>query len=307
MFHTFHKASNKPSKVVRRRAQPACQACQQKKADTPSYDFGDGRMSPSSTVDSVESASTVPSPDTLASTTGVFEVPMMTFMEDSFLYNHNIPSPSEDTLWFNMEAFDGSSPKAPEISPLSPEGEADQRYLSDLSTVAISTQLYDSECSHSGMIERLLCDVMGPRWPAVPSSSSPAASTSTLSVLRDAVNQLHMLNKCVVCMSSCKSMALILVITKAVLEHATCLIDRLSPLDKSDSTSMQLGNYTADSDEECFFVYAQIIRRHIMKLAEAADCFAEAAQRAGWLAHVISLKDVADEARTLARSNLGII
>ncbi|KAJ3495631.1 hypothetical protein NLG97_g3260 [Lecanicillium saksenae] len=268
--------------------------------NSPLYDVGDGRLSPNSYMDSVDSASTSPSPSTLTSATGLFEVPPAPCMEDNFFYNDDLGFQSDENLWLNMDIGEGST-KLHEM-PLSPSGVSTNDYLSDLSVTAPSTPKFETDCSHSEMTERLLCAVMGTRWPVAPSST--AASTSTLSVLRDAVSQLHMLSTCVVCTSSCKSMAIIQVISKAVLEHVKSLVDMSGALDKADRGLMQLGCYSIDSEEECYFVYTQIMRRHVMKFSDVADSFAEASQQAGWLGHVLTLKDIADEARTLSRSDL---
>lgn len=377
MFHTFHKASDKPTKVLRRRVPPSCQACQQKKVwisldwlswgqkkfdsfmnylltilqvacsrqrpqckectvtkttcfytssssrhafklqcpspkssrahkNTTSYESGSGSLSPGSSADSSEWANAIPSSGMATPTTDIFDAPMASLMEDNFFYSADMKLQSEDALWPNITAADGFSPKTLEMLPPSPENVPIQGYLINLSAEEISMPNFETDCHHGGTIDGILCDVMGPEWP-VTTSSGPACSTSALSVLRQAVNELHILSKCVVCMSSCKSMALLLVITKAVLEHVTLLVDRMSSFDELCPVSMQLDTYSADSDEECFFVYTQIARRHISRFAAVADSFAEAAQRAGWPAHVLSLKDIADEARTLSRSDNGSI
>lgn len=213
----------------------------------------------------------------------------------------------EDTsLWLNMSALGETAPELPEVLPFSPESQAVQSCSASLSAKPSPLQTYPTvvigqDCHHVEKIDQLLCEVMGRQWPVV-TSSGPPSLTGALSALRDALHQLDILSQCAICLSSCKSMSLILVITKAVSGHIASLVDRPSTFDE---VALHLGTYSADSAEECRFVYKQIVRRHVEKFANVADSFAGDAQRAGWLAHVLSLQGVAAEARTLAHSDFG--
>lgn len=377
MFHTFHKANKKPTKVLRRRAAPGCQACQQNRVwillhfftgwtcqnftfelsanenskiscsrqrprcqeceqskttcfyttsssrhafklqsalarkstshtETFSYALGEGSLSPGSNTDSIDSGISMASSATLDSKIGMFEASTTNFMDDNFFFSDELKAHDADALWLDMSTLDKSSPQMSERPPSSPECLAVQSYPTSLSAAPNALQISagnapQTDCYHGEMIERLLGEVMGNMWPA---SSRPASPTDTLSALRNALNRLIVLSECAICVSSCKSMSLVLVIIKAALGHITSLVDRTSTFDK---VTMHLGSYSADSAEECSFIYTQIMRRHVMKLADLADSFARDAQRAGWLAHVLSLKDVAEEARTLAEPDFGII
>ncbi|KAJ4155307.1 hypothetical protein LMH87_000561 [Akanthomyces muscarius] len=271
------------------------------------YSLGAGNFSPGSNTDSIDSGISMASRSTLKSGSELFEAsPTTDFVDDNFFFVGDMRMQEDNNMWLNLSAFGEASPQSSEVLPSSPECQAVQSCSASLSTETSPLQIYPAyvtvqDCYHGEKIDQLLCEVMGHQWPVV-TSYGPASVTDALSVLRDALNQLDILSNCAICMSSCKSMSLIRVITKAVSGHITSLCDSSNTFDE---VAMHLGTYSADSAEECHFVYTQIMRRHVKRFADVADSFARDAQRAGWLVHVLSLQGVAAEARTLAHSEFG--
>lgn len=268
----------------------------------PPCDFSDG-LSPGSSIGSVDS--------TIAMNGAMtpYELSPAGFMEEDFFGVDGGKAQDDETVWLEMATFGEHSPVSATLSPAiqnlslpspampgltlpSPDFLPLPGYLSaPLTPMSLPMPNEPQpDCHHGNVIDTLLCDVMQSQWPAV---SSP----SPLTTLRDTIGQLRSVSECALCVSSCKSMALILVIAKAVVGHVAGLVHDPAAC----GSSLQLGTYSADSVEECAFVHGQIVRRHVGRFADVVDCFAGDAQRAGWVANGAALRGMAEEARKLAQ------